>query len=65
MTGNVKFIAELIKCKVLLKKILKCVIDSLITDFMKEYYFNEAHSNAHSVYQLHFEVLIEFIEDIG
>lgn len=64
--GNVKFIAELIRSKVLKKRIMKICISQLIFTFLaKYYYFRESGNIIDSYYDYYFEALIEFIENVG
>jgi hypothetical protein len=64
--SNVKFIAELILCKVLRRRIIKNCISQLFTNFLNHYY-SYVHDKKieNSVYDYHFEGIIEFVESIG
>ena len=63
---DVKFIAELIKSKVVSKKTIKYVINNLVSNFLTEmYYFNREQSFEYSFYHFNFEALIEFLENLG
>ncbi len=60
--GNVKFIAELIRSKLLKKKIMKICISQLIFTFLaKYYYFRKTDKLIDSYFDYYFEALIEFI----
>lgn len=64
--GNVKFIAELIRSKVLKKKIMKiCISQMLFTFLAKYYYYRKSAKIVDSYYDYYFEALIEFIENVG
>ena len=64
--GNVKFIADLIRSKVLKKKIMKICISQLLFTFLAKYYFWRKTSKlVDSYYDYYFEALIEFIENVG
>lgn len=64
--GNVKFIAELIRTKVLKKRIMKICISQLIFTFLaKYYYFRNTKQIIDSYYDYYFDALIEFIENVG
>lgn len=63
---DVKFIAELIKSKVLSKKTIKYVLQNLINNFLTEYYtFVQKETPESSIYYFQFEVIIEFLENLG
>ena len=64
--SNVKFIAELILHKILKKRTIKCCIAQLFESFLRHYYaFRHDNKVEDSVYDFHFEGIIEFIENIG
>lgn len=64
--SNVKFIAELIICKVLKRRIIKYCVSQLFESFFKHYYaFIHDKQIEDSVYDYHYEAIIEFIENIG
>jgi hypothetical protein len=64
--SNVKFIAELIIHKVLKKRTIKYCISQLFESFLKHYYaFKHDNKIEDSVFDYHFEAIIEFIENIG
>lgn len=64
--SNVKFIAELILNKVLKKKTMKYCISKLFQSFLTHFYSYIHDKKAEdSVYDYHFEAIIEFIENIG
>lgn len=64
--GNVKFIAELIRTKVLKKRIMKICISQLIFTFLaKYYYYRNTKQIIDSYYDYYFDALIEFIENVG
>ena len=64
--SNVKFIAELILHKVLKKKTVKYCIAQLFESFLKHFYaFKHDNRIEDSVYDFHYEAIIEFIENIG
>ena len=63
---DVKFIAELIKAKVLQKVIIRICLQNLMTNFLHEHYlFEKTGRFEHSFYDYHFEALIEFLEALG
>lgn len=64
--SNVKFIAELILCRILKKRTIKYCISQLFQSFLKHYYaFIHDKKIEDSVYDFHYEAIIEFIENIG
>lgn len=64
--GNVKFIAELIRSKVLRKRILKICISQLMLTFLTKYYnFRKTQKLEDSYFDYFFEAVIEFIENVG
>ena len=66
MLGNVKFIAELIKFKVIKKKTIKyCVYQLMITFLQEHYQFGKTGRFEYSFYEYQFEALIEFLENLG
>ena len=61
-----KFIVELIICKVLKKRIIKYCISQLLESFLKHYYdFIHDQQIEDSVYHYHYEAIIEFIDSLG
>lgn len=61
-----KFISELIRSKVLKKRIMKICISQLIFTFLSKYqYFRKEGKIIDSYYDYYFEALIEFIENVG
>lgn len=61
-----KFIAELILCKILKTKLIKTCITQLFSLFLKHYYeFVTHNAPQYSIYDYQFEAIIEFIENIG
>lgn len=64
--SNVKFIAELIIHKVLKKRTIKYCISQLFESFLRHFYaFKHENQIEDSIYDFHFEAIIEFIENIG
>jgi hypothetical protein len=64
--SNVKFIAELIIHKILKKRTIKYCISQLFESFLRHYYaYRHDNKIEDSVYDYHFEGIIEFIENIG
>ena len=64
--SNVKFIAELIVCKILRKMIIKYCISKFFQSFLNHYYaFMHNEKIEDSIYDYHYEAIIEFIENIG
>ena len=64
--SNVKFIAELIVCKILKKMIIKYCISQLFHSFLNQYYhFQKDQKVEDSIYDFHYEAVIDFIENIG
>jgi hypothetical protein len=64
--SNVKFIAELIIHKVLKKRTIKYCISQFFESFLRHYHaFKNENLIEDSVYDFHFEAIIEFIENIG
>lgn len=64
--GNVKFIGELIKSKVIKKKTIKYCIKTLMLSFLSEHYqFVKTQEFHFSYYEYQFEALIEFLENLG
>lgn len=64
--SNVKFIAELILNKILNKRIIKVCIYELFKSFLTHYYaFSNDKNPEDSIYDYHYEAVIEFIENIG
>lgn len=64
--SNVTFIAELILCRILKKRTIKYCISQLFESFLRHYYaFVHDKQIEDSVYDYHYEGIIEFIENIG
>ena len=64
--SNVKFIAELIICKILKKQIIKYCISQLFKSFLNHYYkYSQEKQIEDSTFDFHYEAIIEFIENIG
>lgn len=64
--GNVKFIAELIKIKLIPKKTIKYCISQLINNFLEGFYsFHKEGVKEFNFYEFHFEAVIEFLENLG
>lgn len=64
--SNVKFLAELIICKILKKMIIKYCIEKLLSSFLTHYYnFKQKQMIEDSIFDFHYEAIIEFIENIG
>ena len=64
--GNVKFIAELIRSKVLRKRIMKICISRLLHTFLtKHYNFKKTGQLIDSYFDYYFEAVIEFVENVG
>ena len=61
-----KFIAELIVCKILKKMIIKYCIAKLFSAFLTHYnLFKENNTDQDSIYDFYSEAIIEFIENVG
>lgn len=66
LMGNVKFIAELIKIKLLRKRTIKYCVSILIKNFLEGYYnFHKNKVTELNFYEYNFEALIEFLENLG
>lgn len=66
MLGNVKFLGELIKSKVIRKKTIKYCVSRLLSCFLWEYHkFTVTQEFQYSYYDYQFEALIEFLENLG
>jgi hypothetical protein len=64
--SNVKFIAKLIRSKVLKKKIMKICISHLLFTFLANYYYwRQGSKIVDSYYDYYFEALIIFIKNLG
>lgn len=64
--GNVKFIAELIKIKLIPKKTIKYCISQLINSFLGNFYdFFKNGVTEFNFYEFYFEAVIEFLENLG
>lgn len=63
---DVKFIAELIKIKLIPKGIIKYCIGVLVKDFVDGYYnYHKKDQKELNFYEYNFEALIEFLENLG
>lgn len=63
---DVKFIAELIKIKLIHKKIIKYCVSLLIKEFIDGFYnFHKKNLKELNFYEYNFEALIEFLENLG
>ena len=66
LIGHVEFVGELIKIKVIQKKIIPYCLAYLLTQFFQDYYQFTIYKNKKcSLYNLQFEALIRFIENLG
>ena len=66
LLGNVKFIGELIKFKVIKKRTIKYCVQQLLFTFLQEHYqFTKTGDFKYSFYEFQFEALIEFLENLG
>lgn len=64
--GNVKFIAQLIRSKILKKRIIKICISQFIIIFLTKYYnYRKTQQLIDSFYDYYIDALIEFIENLG
>lgn len=64
--SNVKFIAELIICKILKKQIIKYCISQLFQSFLNHFYAHSMDKQIEdSIFDFHYEAIIEFIENVG
>ena len=64
--GHAEFTAELIKAKVIQKRIIRNCIGHFLTKFLvTHYHFAKEKQEKYSIYHLQFEALIRFIENLG
>lgn len=66
LIGNVKFIAELIKIKLIPKKTIKYCITQLLQFFFEGFYdYHKNKNTEYNFYEYYFEAIIEFLENLG
>ena len=60
--SNVKFLAELVICKILKKGIIKYCIEKLVGSFLTHYYkYQKENEEEDSTFDFYYEAIIEFI----
>lgn len=64
--GNVKFIAELIKIKLIHKKITKYCVAKLLESFLEgRYQYLAEKKTQNNFYEFSFEAIIQFLENLA